>query len=1016
MRSKFKWIFTLLVAFTMQFSFAQEKTVTGIVSDELGPAIGATVTVKGTKNVVATDFDGKYSIKAKSGDVLLVSYLGMKQSVTVGSANSYNVSLKSVELKEVVVVAQEGYKTISKAKQVSASKTITSETLENRPNANILNTLQGQLAGVNVSSGSGQPGTRPTIVIRGVGTITGSTDPLYVIDGFPSTVDNYRSMNPNDFESITVLKDAAALSAYGNRGSNGVILINTKKAKFGEGKTKFRYSSNYGIVQLQDARYNPASGIQMLELQRLRGVGYGANPVSFDQFKDVNTNWMNVFFRQAATSDHNLTVENSNKNMSNFTSFSYSNQEGILQNTGLNRFTGRNNLNGRSENEKFTYMVNTAVGYSRSNLTGNLGDGAVNRNYVLGGYLSLPFLSPDRYQGSVWTLNEYNNTPGLETTPYMLMDRLLNFDRFLEEVKLDFNSEFSYKVKKDLTARIRLNGTYINARENEYEMPNSFNALLFSTTPGVTTFDGGDFQGYEDIRGNREFYFNNLYQLAYSKNYKKHSIDVSVNMEYNHSRLNTNFFRQRGLNPMFFIPNTGQGYVADVSTNDNYVPQIGANSLRRDGISYFGLLDYDFDSFLGFTASFRRDGSSIFNPGYQFNNTWSVGGRINLDKMEFLKDYTAINALKLRASYGTTGNDRILGGSAFAGIVRPLFIDSWAQSNNAYNGQFGLAGALGFPGLSWETVNQFNVGIDYAFFQSRIRGAVEYYNRVTNDLYYAVPISAVTGQSTLRQNSEATVTNSGFELDIAGDLIRNEDVKLTLRFNTNYNKNVVNGIVENNGRLISGNFITQNGGAIDEVYRVPYAGVNPVNGNLLFVSRTGELTENPFDVDRVATGKNNLPTFQGGFGFDFSYKGLFLNTLFSYVTDVWRMDFDEAGLYDSTRLNQFVVSRDLINAWTPTNTSSNIPRLGATNEGYASSDRFLRDASFLRMRNIQLGYKVNKNFLKKTFFSDVVFTLQAENLFTFTKWNGFDAESNRVADQNQYPTPRIYTFGIDLKF
>lgn len=1030
MRSKFKWIYTLVLAFSMQFSFAQEKTITGTVTEGGMPLPGVGVIIKGTTTGTETDFNGKYTLKAKQGQELEFSYIGMKkQTIKVGASNSVNVAMVTDDtvLTEVVVV-QEGYRTISKQKQVSASKTITSETIENRPNANILNTLQGQLAGVNVSSGSGQPGTRPTVTIRGVSTINGSTDPLYVIDGFPSTVDNYRSMNPNDFDSITVLKDAAALAQYGNRGSNGVIVINTKKGKLGESKTVFRYNSNFGISELQDARYNPATGNEMLDLQRLRGVGYGANPATYNQFRNINTNWMNYFFRQAITQDHNLSVTNSNKNTSTFTSLSYTDQDGILQNSGLKRFTVRNNLNGKSENEKFTYMVNAAAGFSRSNLTGNLGDGAVNRNYVLGGYLSLPFLSPDRYfndnligfpNRSEWVLNEYNNTPGLETTPYMLIDRLVNdnFNRFVEELKLDFNTEFGYKISSDFTARMRLNGTYINARENEHERPDTFNALLFSPLAGnLPTYKGGPFNGYEDISSRREFYFNNLYQIVYNKSYKKHSFDASANFEYNHSRLNTFGFFQRGLNPQFFVPNTGAGYVGIDAAQDLYFPAVRASNLRRDGISYFGLFDYDFDSKYGLTASFRRDGSSIFAEGYKYANTWSVGARWNIDKEDFLKDFSKLNTLKLRASVGTTGNDRVLGGTAFAGIVRPLFTNSIAQQTNAYNSQFGLVPALGYPSLTWETITHINVGLDYGFFNNRIRGAFDLYNKKTNGLFYPVPISAVTGQSTLRLNSDANVTNRGFDLDFAADLVRNEDLKLTFRFNTNYNENKVDGIIENNGRLISGNFITQNGGSINEHYRVPYVGVNPANGNLFFRDRNGGLTENPFDVDRVADGRNNLPTFSGGFGLDFSYKGFFMNSQFSYVTDVWVMDFNESGLYDSTRLNQFVVSQDLINAWTPTNTSSNVPRLGATNEGYGSSDRFLRDASFLRLRNIQIGYKLNKKHLKNVFFTDISFMLQAENLVTWTNWKGFDAETDRTGEQNQYPTPRMYTFGIDLKF
>jgi TonB-dependent SusC/RagA subfamily outer membrane receptor len=274
MRLKFKWIYTLLLALSMQFSFAQEKTVSGVVSDGTGPVPGVNVIVRGTKNGVQTDFDGKYAIKAKVGDVLIFSFVGMNDSkATVGTSNQINIKLQSgVNLKEVVV---QGYRTVTKKQAVVSDATVSSKTIENRPNANVMNTLQGQLAGVNITASTGQPGAKSTVIIRGVGTITGNSDPLYVIDGFPSNSDNFRSINPNDIESTSVLKDAAAIAEYGNRGSNGVIVIKTKKAQFGESKTTFRYSSQYGVGELQNPKYEYATAQQLLKIEKARGAGKG---------------------------------------------------------------------------------------------------------------------------------------------------------------------------------------------------------------------------------------------------------------------------------------------------------------------------------------------------------------------------------------------------------------------------------------------------------------------------------------------------------------------------------------------------------------------------------------------------------------------------------------------------------------------------------------------------------------------------------------------------------------------
>jgi TonB-linked SusC/RagA family outer membrane protein len=1021
MRSKFKWIFTLVLAFLVQFSFAQERTITGVVTENGMPLPGATVVIKGTKTGTQADFDGKYTIKAKQGDVLEFSYVGMKtKTATVGASNTVNVAMESDSTLETIEIVAEGYRTVAKPKSVSASQTIGSETLENRPNANILNTLQGQLAGVNIASGSGQPGARPSVTIRGVGTIGANTDPLYVIDGFPSTVDNYRSMNPNDFDTVTVLKDASAIAQYGNRGSNGVIVINTKRAKYGDAKTTFRYTSNFGLTELQNARYTRATGSQMLDLQRQLGVGYGGTlteaQIQAQGLRSINTDWVDFFFRRGTSVDHNLAIENSSKNISSFTSLSYAKQDGILENTGLQRFTLRNNLNGKSSNEKFTYMVNTALGFSKNQLPGNLGDGAVNRNYVLGAYMALPFLSPARYQGSVWALNEFNTTPGLSATPYMLMDRQLTWGNEDQETKIDLNTEFTYKLFKDLTLRSRINGTYLNARYNEFESPDSFNALLFSSTAGVPSFNGGNFNGYELIQQRREFYFNNLFQVHYSKSIKKHNFDVFANMEYNHSALNTNNLDQRGLNPLTWVPNTGAGWAVDVGTNDFFVPRISASRIRRDLISYFGILDYDFDSKFGLSGSFRRDGSSVFNEGFKWTNTWSVGGRWNIDKMGFMQNAKSINMLKLRGSYGLTANERLIAGTAFAGIIPGLFQDSFTNFNNAYNGQVGLNYSKGAFDLTWEATFNTNIGLDFAMFNNRLKGSIDAYNRKTEKIFFAQPVSAAVGQPSVVQNSTIDVNNQGLELALAYDLIKKDDLKLTIRANGSYNKNEVSGISNAAGFIRDGSLSYENGRPLREYWLVPYAGVNPATGNLHFVAANGTLTETPTDADRRLTGLNNIPTYQGGFGLDFSYKGFYLNTLFSFVTDVHRFDFDQADLYSAANIGQFVVHSDLTNAWSPTNTTSNVPSLTATNAGFANSDRWIRDASYLRMRNLQVGYRFNKKQLKNLFITDLGFTLQAENLFTLTKWDGFDAESNRTGDQRQYPTPRIYTFGIDLKF
>jgi TonB-linked SusC/RagA family outer membrane protein len=997
----------------MQFSFAQEKTVSGVVSDGTGPVPGANVIVRGTKNGVQTDFDGKYSIKAKVGDVLLISFVGMDDArVTVGASNVINVKLQSgVSLKEVVV---QGYRTVTKKSAVVSDATVSSKTIENRPNANVMNTLQGQLAGVNITASTGQPGAKSTVIIRGLGTITGNSDPLYVIDGFPSNSDNFRSINPNDIESTSVLKDAAAIAEYGNRGSNGVIVIKTKRAQFGESKTTFRYSSQYGVGELQNPKYQYATSKELLRIEKNFGSGRGATLTDAQIAAwDIDTDWVDYFFKQSSTSSHNLSIENSSQNVSSFTSLGYFEQDGILETTGLKRFTLRNNINGKSANNKFKYQVNSAFGFSKNNEATNLGEGAVNRNYVLGAFISAPYVSPDVYTGPRSALNYYNTTPGLLATPIMLVDKLQQYKNQTDEIRVDVASDFSYDLAKDLVIRTRLNGQYLDTRFFQSEFPNSFNALLFQAA-------GQDFTGFEDINARREWYFNNLWQVNYGKQIKDHTLNFNANMEYNHSRTYNNNFRQRGLIQGIFVPNTGAGYAADTGTNDFYVPAISASNLRNDLISYFGNIEYDYKSKYGFVGTFRRDGSSRFIDEKQWGNFWSVGGRWNIDEEAFMDKLTFIDVLKLRGSYGTVGNQRVVGGSIFAGIIPPAFADIYSITNNTYNGGTGYGISFGFPELQWEITTQWNSGLDFELFKGRLRGSVDYYNRATSKQFLSNPVSSTSGTSTLTQNVDVTVTNKGLELNLAYDVIRNNenDMRLTLRANGSKNTNVVSDI-PGTGQIFAGGglYVSENGGSINEPFIWKYLGVNPANGRLLFEDAAGNPTENPVQADRKRAGVNNIPVYQGGFGFDFSYKGFYASTLFTYAFDVYRFDSDLSTQYSTGNIGQFRVSPDMLNAWTPTNTNTDVPALNASNLGLSgNSDRFLQDASYIRMRNIQIGYNVPQKFLKNTFMSALSFSLQGENLLTFTKWQGFDVESSRTLDVYQYPTPRLYTFGVDIKF
>ncbi|TBX65962.1 SusC/RagA family TonB-linked outer membrane protein [Flavobacterium silvisoli] len=1011
MRSKFKWIFTLLLAFTMQFSFAQEKTVTGVVSDKTGPLPGANVVIKGTTRSAQADFDGKYSIKAKAGEVLVFSFTGYNNSnVTVGAANTYNVTLAegSVKLEEVIV---EGYRNTTKSTTVVAQSTVNAKTIENRPNASFIQTLQGQVAGLNITTGSGQPGSRSTVILRGVATLNATSDPLYVIDGIPTNADNFRSINPNDIESATVLKDASATAIYGNRGTNGVIVIKTRRGGKEEGKTRFRYATTSGFTELQTAHYRKSDTRQLLTLEKNYGQGLGASLTDAEiAAYNVNTDWSKYFFRTAASTEHSFSVETQGKMLSSYTSVNYLNQDGILKGTGLKRFAFRNNVDGKSNDGKFNYGTNVSIGFSRSNDAGSLGTAGVNRNYVLGAYKGAPYLSPEDYVDSPTTIDQYG-AYGLLYTPIYLIDKQKTYTNNTDEMRIQSSIEASYNIFKNTTLRSRTSAEVVQTRFNQSEHPISFNALVFLAP-------NEEFGGFEDFNSRRDFAFSQLWQAEWEKTFaEKHTLSVMLNSEYNFNQLNTNNFRQNGLDPATFVPGAGTGYLSDILAHDYYIPDVSALKLKKNLISYFATVDYDFDKRFGAVVTARRDGSSRFSQERKWGNFWSVGGRWNLGNESFIKKYNLFDVLKLRASYGATGNERVEDGSIYAGLSPSIFLDNYTTAANVYNGTNGYAFQLGNVNARWETTKQLDLGLDFEMFKNRLRGTFDWYNRTTIDIFDLAPISPITGQTVIKGNTLIDVVNQGVELSLAYDIVRNQDLKITVKGTGAFNDNRVYDIRDNNGERKDGNYITANGNQVYEYYVIPYAGVNPVNGNLLFTAIDGSLTENPTDADRRITHKSEQPVYQGSFGFDIDYKGFFVTSNFTFAQKVWRFDFDMAGLYDPTAISNFNVSSDLLNAWTPTNTNTNIPDLNAANLGEdARSDRFLRDASYVRLRYLQVGYKVPKKFLEKTFLSSVSIYAQGENLKTWTKWQGFDAESPRAGDQNQYPTPKIISFGVDLRF
>lgn len=986
----------------------KKKSISGTVSDNNGlPLPGATVIIQGTSSGVTTDFDGKYSISASQGDVLVFSYVGYaNQPQVVGASSTINVSMVPDNALDEIVV--EAYRTTSKETSSIASTTVTAETIESRPNASFAQTLQGQVAGLNIVTNTGQPGGNSLINLRGVSSISGNTEPLFIIDGVPVDEDNFRSLNPNDIASLSVLKDAGATSIYGNRGANGVIIIKTKRGSYDQ-DLKVTYSGITSFSNLQDHDYDLMNSREQLQLEKDYGAGFGAtlSDVELEERAlQANTDWLDVFFKTGITQSHTLSFSSGGKNLNSFTSLGFNDTEGILSEAStLKRFNFRNNLNGKSNDGRFRYSTALSLNYSESNEANFIGSGAINRNYVLGALLSVPYISPYSYvsgQGA--------NIPVVfANTPLFLLDRLETYTRREDEIKIIASLKASYDITDNLTFNTSFGADFTDEQLLRSEAPNSFNAQLFAQTGNTTP-------GFEDRDSNRSIFLNFNNSLNYRNTFnEKHTLDVSVFSEYFKAHWRSFGFRQEGFDPATYYPGDGSAYVDDNAANDNFVDTANADIKNAGLFSYFAYADYDFDTKFGLSATVRRDASYRFNDSNKWGTFWSVAGRVNISNLAEMPEF--INELKLRGSYGKAGNQRIVdSGGSFAPFGGPDLTRDLYVTGGQYGGVQGLTFAqIGNNALKWETVVSSNVGLDFALF-NRLRGSLDVYQRNTVDLFFPTPISpAINGSATSISANVGELQNSGVDLELRYDLFKSsseDGFNMTVNLVGNYNEQEI--IDLGPGGDIP--FGLRVGGVIGEIYAAPFVGVNPANGNLLFQNAQGDITEDLIESDQVARGMNAYPDYQGSFGFDAEFDNFFLVAQLNYAIGVDRYDFDYADFLDPTAIGQFRHSRELLNAWSQPGDITNIPSLNATNlsdEGL--SDRYLREADYLRLRFIQFGYNFPQSILQDTGFSYIRAFAGGENLLTFSKWKGFDAEGSGSASRG-YPTPKTFSIGLEFGF
>lgn len=1005
-----KKIIVVVSVLFISWQISAQRTVTGIIQDQGGePLIGANVLVKGGQVGTVTDFDGTFAIDVPTGaGILVISFTGFEtQEVDVTTLSEVSVTLKEGELLSEVVVV--GYSTTTKTKSSVAQSGVSSKTIELRPNASLVQTLQGQVAGLNISTSNGQPGGNSTVRLRGVSSINGNTEPLFVIDGTPVDEDNFRSLNPNEIKSVSVLKDAGATAIYGNRGANGVIIIETKRGAYDQ-PLKITYSGLYGTSTMQvNQDYGLMNAQEQLTLERTFGNGRGQNMTDAEIAAAANEDWVDFFFRSAITQSHTIALTSGGANTNSYTSFGFTNQEGILKSSSLQRYNVRNNLTGRSKNDRFNYATNISINYSKNDEPNNIGGSGINRNLVLGAYQSLPYITSDDYVDGRSLISPLT----FANTPLFLMDLLNTFTRNENELKLLGSIKGSYKILDNLVFSSTLGTDFTDEKLLRAEGPESFNAILFAQR-------GNDTPGFQQQRSTQSVTFNFLNSLAWDKTFGDHGIEAAVYMEYFKAYYDQFGFLNNGLDPRTFFPGDGSGFIGDNAANDFFANTVNADKRKAGLFSYFGQLGYDYKGKYGLVLTGRRDASYRFSSSNRWGTFYSVSGRWNIDQEKFMEN-GPFDQLKLRASYGITGNQDIVNADGqFKYFSAGDLTEDFFATGGGYGGQNSLfLSQIGNAALRWEKVTQTNIGIDFEIFRSRLRGSLDVYQKTTDDLFQNRPVSAINSVTALRANT-GSLENRGVDLTLQYDVLSsldNRGLNMTLKFAGNYNKQNIIDLPTPDGTIQSGNIITREGSILNEYYVYRYAGVNPANGNLLFLDAEGGLTESPSpDRDRVFTGRNIYPDYEGSFGVSLDFRGFFLETQFNYVLGVDRFDFDYSGYVDPTNIGQFRHSTDILRAWTEENRVTDIPSLRANNLALdGSSDRFLKESDFFRLRFINFGYAFPKTMTDKIGIENLRLFVNAENLYTFSKWRGFDAETDSGGSR-LYPTPRIISFGAEVGF
>ena len=958
--------------------------ITGKVLDEEGkPLPGASILLAGSMTGAMSETDGSYAINVPSTESTLeFSYVGyIKQQIRVGTRTVINVQLvmQYNSISDVVVV---GYATEQKALLTGSIDVVSSDAIRDIPVMNIDNLMQGQASGVQVTQNSGTPGGATSVRIRGVNSISGSNQPLYVIDGIPVVTGDYgqvgyegqginaiSDLNPNDIESISILKDAAAASIYGARASNGVIVITTKRGA--NQKTQVSLNSYYGVQQVWRT-------LDMLDARgwmEYRNDLAGTPVFSQEQMENItiDTDWQDIIFRTAPNANYELTANGGNENTKFFLSGDYFTQDGILIGTDYQRLNGRVNID-HNLTEKFTVGASVGLTYAKTNRV----EGDQTLHGPLPNGISTPAIYPVYNEDGSYNLNIPENS-------YANPRATADYDsQWEKQYKLNGNAYLEYNIIKGLTAK-------------------TTNGIELTDGEGMRLWTPEANYGYEtgilQVSRTKYLLLTTSNTLNFNKEFSQHSLSLVAGQEASRFDYNEYYIYSPGVDRNIPFPNTA---TAEDDDADYYE---SAYSI----LSFFGVANYNFNSKYYLQASLRTDGSSRFGEKNKWGTFWSVGASWNIHNESFMENVDFINMLKLRGSYGISGNFNI-GNYDQYGLYTPA----------EYNGSsVMIPDQPANPELGWENNSEYNAGFDFALFD-RITGSFDVYSRKTTDMLLDYPLSYTSGFSSIKSNI-GSIKNAGFEFLIDGSIIAGNDFDWSAGFNISHNKSEILDLGKDEQFVPTANtrLLHKVGERLYSFYLYDYAGVNPANGDAMWYNEDGELTNMYSEARRIIAGSPE-PKLTGGFNTSVSYKGLTLDANFEYKYGNLIMltenryansdGFSWPNNYANTQLDY----------WTTPGQIARNPKPVANNVSASSSSlstRWLYDGSYLRVKNLTLSYSLPRAVTSKLKMQNLRVYASAVNLYTFHKVDFWDPERGvEGSGAGIYPQTKKIIGGIEVSF